>query len=71
MTRPLPTPCTSASAWLTASAYDPNRAVAARTAVVIAMPLVIAFVVLPTASRSVRICAASASPSPDSPTDIS
>jgi hypothetical protein len=37
--------------------YEPNRAVAARTAVAIAMPLVMALVVLPTASSSVRICA--------------
>src|SRR5205085_9935545 len=46
-------------------AYDPNRAVAASTAVAIAMPLVIALVVLPTASSSVRICAPSGLTSPD------
>jgi len=38
-----------------ASEYEPNRAVAANTAVAIAMPLVMALVVLPTASSSVRI----------------
>ena len=48
-----------------ASVNDPNSAVAARTAVAIAMPLVIALVVLPTASSSVRIAAPSASTSPD------
>ena len=48
-----------------ASLYEPNSAVAARTAVAMAMPLVIALVVLPTASRSVRICAPSPSTSPD------
>jgi hypothetical protein len=36
---------------LTASVNEPNSAVAASTAVAIAMPLVMAFVVLPTASR--------------------
>ena len=46
-------------------AYDPNSAVAASTAVAIAMPLVIALVVLPTASSSVRICAPSGLTSPD------
>ncbi len=45
------------SAVTTASLYEPNSAVAASTAVAIAMPLVIALVVLPTASSSVRICA--------------
>ena len=55
----------SATAPATASAYEPNRAVAARTAVAIAMPLVTAFVVFPTASRSVRICAPSSVTSPD------
>ena len=39
-----------ASASLIAEVNEPNSAVAARTAVAIAMPLVIAFVVLPTAS---------------------
>ena len=43
----------------------PNSAVAASTAVAIAMPLVIALVVLPTASRRVSTCAASPSTSPD------
>ena len=43
----------------TASVYEPNSAVAASTAVAIAMPLVIALVVLPTASSSVRTCAPS------------
>ncbi len=47
------------------SVYEPNSAVAASTAVAIAMPLVIALVVLPTASRSVRIRAPSSSMSPD------
>ena len=50
---------------MTASLYDPKSAVAARTAVAIAMPLVMAFVVLPTASSSVRICAPSPCTSPD------
>src|SRR3954451_14226266 len=49
----------------TASWYEPNSAVAASTAVAIAMPLVTAFVVLPTASRSVRIWAPSGVTSPD------
>ena len=44
---------------------DPNSAVAASTAVAIAMPLVIALVVLPTASRRSRTFAASPSTSPD------
>ena len=48
-----------------ASRNEPNSAVAASTAVAIAMPLVIALVVLPTASSSVRICAPSAVTSPD------
>ena len=43
----------------------PNSAVAASTAVAIAMPLVMALVVLPTASRCVRISAGSPSNSPD------
>ncbi len=56
----------SMSASLTVSVNDPNRAVAASTAVAIAMPLVMALVVLPTASREVRIAAPSPSmPSPD------
>ncbi len=45
--------------------YEPNSAVAASTAVAIAMPLVIALVVLPTASRSVRIFAPRSSTSLD------
>src|SRR3954469_9984795 len=56
---------TFASDCVMASLYDPNSAVAASTAVAIAMPLVMALVVLPTASSSVRICAASPSTSPD------
>ena len=47
------------------SRNEPNSAVAASTAVAIAMPLVIALVVLPTASRSVSTCAPSPSTSPD------
>ncbi|CAB5011405.1 unannotated protein [freshwater metagenome] len=43
----------------------PNNAVAARTAVAIAIPLVIALVVLPTASSDVRIFEPSPSTSPD------
>src|SRR5262245_17472325 len=45
--------------------YEPNRALAASTAVAIAIPLVIALVVLPTASSSVRIWPPSAWTSPD------
>jgi phage terminase large subunit-like protein len=44
----------SFAAVVTASRKDPNNAVAANTAVAIAMPLVIALVVLPTASRFVK-----------------
>src|SRR5205823_14569162 len=47
------------------SVYEPNSAVAASTAVAIAMPLVIALVVLPTASRSVSTRAPFSSMSPD------
>ncbi len=43
----------------------PNSAVAASTAVAIAMPLVMALVVLPTASSLVSTTAASPSTSPD------
>ncbi len=43
----------------------PNSAVAASTAVAMAMPLVIALVVLPIASSRVSTCAASPSTSPD------
>ena len=50
---------------VTASRNEPNSAVAASTAVAIAMPLVIAFVVLPTASRLVSTWAPSPSTSPD------
>ena len=49
----------------TASPYEPNSAVAASTAVAIAMPLVIAFVVFPTASSSVSTRAPFSSMSPD------
>lgn len=48
-----------------ASLYEPNSAAAASTAVAMAMPLVMALVVLPTASRSVRTCAPAPSTSPD------
>ena len=58
-------PPTPASEVRTVSAYEPNSAVAASTAVEIAMPLVIALVVLPTASRSVSTCAPWAETSPD------
>ena len=44
---------------------EPNSAVAASTAVAIAMPLVMALVVLPTASSWVRIWAPVPSTSPD------
>ena len=47
----------TAAVW-TASVNEPNSAVAASTAVAIAMPLVMALVVLPTASSSVRTCRA-------------
>ena len=50
---------------MTASRNEPNSAVAASTAVAIAMPLVIALVVLPTASSLVRTWAPSPSTSPD------
>src|SRR5690242_7702892 len=53
------------SALVTVSVYEPNSAVAASTAVAIAMPLVIALVVLPTASSSVRVRAPCSSMSPD------
>ena len=55
----------SITAVLIASVNAPNNAVAASTAVAIAIPLVIALVVLPTASRLVRISAPSPSTSPD------
>jgi len=53
------------SAFSTASANDPNRDVAAITAVAIAMPLVIALVELPIASSPPRISAGRPSNSPD------
>ena len=49
----------------TASANEPNSDVAAITAVAIAIPLVIAFVEFPTASRPVSTCAGRPSNSPD------
>ena len=55
----LPSGCT------TVVRNEPNSAVAASTAVAIAMPLVIALVVLPIASRWVSACAPSPSTSPD------
>jgi len=57
-------PSPASEVW-TVSAYEPNSAVAASTAVEIAMPLVIALVVLPTASRSVSTWAPSGETSPD------
>jgi hypothetical protein len=57
-------PATS-SARPTSARNEPNSAVAASTAVAIAMPLVIALVVLPTASRLVRTSAPSSVTSPD------
>jgi hypothetical protein len=50
---------------VTAVANEPNSAVAASTAVAMAMPLVIALVVLPTASSPVRTSAPVALTSPD------
>ena len=55
----------SSTAFLIASVNAPKSAVAASTAVAIAIPLVIAFVVLPTASKLVRIFAPSPLTSPD------
>ncbi len=55
----------SITAVLTESVNEPNSAVAARTAVEMAMPLVMAFVVLPTASRSVSTREPASSMSPD------
>ena len=52
-------PAALPSAPSTAVRNAPNRAVAASTAVAIAMPLVIALVVLPIASRWVSACAPS------------
>ena len=57
--------CAFAAAPNTASRKDPNRAVAARTAVAMAMPLVMALVELPTASRRVSTLAPSPCTSPD------
>ena len=48
-----------------ASSNEPNSEVAASTAVAIAMPFVMAFVELPTASRPPRISAGRPSNSPD------
>ena len=53
------------AAVVTASRNEPNNAVAANTAVAIAIPLVIAFVVFPTASKFVRTCAPAPCTSPD------
>ena len=53
------------SASTTVVRNEPNSAVAASTAVAIAMPLVMALVVLPTASSRVRTWAPSPSTSPD------
>ena len=53
------------TASLMASVNAPKSAVAANTAVAIAIPLVIALVVFPTASSEVRICAPSPLTSPD------
>src|SRR5699024_238704 len=55
----------ASTASLIESVNDPNNAVAASTAVAMAMPLVMALVVLPTASSSLRIWAPSSSTSPD------
>ena len=55
----------SETAVLIASVNAPKSAVAASTAVAIAIPFVIALVVLPTASRPVRIAAPSPLTSPD------
>ena len=55
----------SAVAPTTASRYAPKSAVAASTAVAMAMPLVIALVELPTASRRVSTAAPSSVTSPD------
>jgi hypothetical protein len=57
--------CTSKPAARSASSKDPNREVAASTAVAIANPFVIAFVEFPTASRPPRISAGRPSNSPD------
>ncbi len=56
---------TSFAAVRIASRYEPKSAEAARTAVAMAMPLVMALVVLPTASRSVSTCAPEPVTSPD------
>ena len=56
---PLPSACS------TMVRNEPNSAVAASTAVAIAMPLVMALVVLPIASRWVSACAPSPVTSPD------
>ena len=64
-TTTLPAAIAAFVAETTVSRNAPNSAVAASTAVAIAMPLVIAFVVLPTASRLVRTWAPSSLTSPD------
>ncbi len=56
---------TSRAPLVMASRYDPKSAEAARTAVAMAMPLVMALVVLPTASRLVSTWAPAPSTSPD------
>ena len=61
----LPPGSALAMAVATASLNDPNSAVAASTAVAMAMPLVMALVVLPTASSCVRTLAPSPWTSPD------
>ncbi|CAB4963298.1 unannotated protein [freshwater metagenome] len=58
-------PPASSVAPMIASRNAPNSAVAASTAVAMAMPFVIAFVELPTASRRVSTAAPSPSMSPD------
>ena len=61
----MPSPTALVTASLIASVNAPNSAVAASTAVAIAIPFVIALVVLPTASSEVRIAAPSPLTSPD------
>src|ERR1022692_2425891 len=61
----LKVPAALPSADCTVLRNAPNSAVAASTAVAMAIPLVIALVVLPTASRRVSTCAPSPSTSPD------
>ncbi len=59
------TPSNDRPAATSASSNEPNSEVAAITAVAIAIPFVIAFVELPTASRPPRISAGRPSNSPD------